>query len=327
MDRKKLLLLLTGVFIVSLLFTPAEAQSYRPSRPVELVVHSALGGGSDVFAREVVAMAEREKLLTQPIRIVNKTAGAGLEAIAYLADKKGDDHTIAIFTNTWIATPLTNKEAKYTVTDLTAIVRLVLEPTIVVVRADSPYKNMNDFVAAAKQNPLGLKQAGGSVTAIESLSGLLIQKATGVQWTFISTPAIKDRIANLLAGNVDVIIPQPQDVNEHISAGRMRPIAALTDKRLAVLPDVATIKEQGINVPIIANARGLLGPPAMPREVVEYWEDFFSRLVQTASWKRYVEENQVQDVFLKSRELAPFLVEQDQLMRSVLQAAGVKVAR
>ena len=155
----------------------------------------------------------------------------------------------------------------------------------------------------------------------------MIQKATGVQWTFISTPAIKDRIANLLAGNVDVIIPQPQDVNEHIAAGKMRPIAALTEKRLAVLPNVATIKEQGINVPIIANARGLLGPPAMPREVVEYWEDFFSRLVQTASWKRYVEENQVQDVFLKSRELAPFLVEQDQLMRSVLQAAGVKVAR
>ena len=256
MEGKTLLLpFITAVLFSGSWFAPAWAQNYRPSRPVELVVHSALGGGSDVFAREVVAMAEREKLLTQPIRIVNKTAGAGLEAIAYLADKKGDDHTIAIFTNTWIATPLTNKEAKYTVTDLTAIVRLVLEPTIVVVRADSPYKNMNDFVAAAKQNPLGLKQAGGSVTAIESLSGLLIQKATGVQWTFIPTPAIKDRIANLLAGNVDVIIPQPQDVNEHITAGRMRPIAALTEKRLAVLPDVATIKEQGINVPIIANAR------------------------------------------------------------------------
>ena len=328
MEGKTLLLpFITVVLFSGSWFAPAWAQNYRPSRPVELVVHSALGGGSDVFAREVVAMAEREKLLTQPIRIVNKTAGAGLEAIAYLVDKKGDDHTIAIFTNTWIATPLTNKEAKYTVTDLTAIVRLVLEPTIVVVRADSPYKNMNDFVAAAKQNPLGLKQAGGSVTAIESLSGLLIQKATGVQWTFISTPAIKDRIANLLAGNVDVIIPQPQDVNEHISAGRMRPIAALTEKRLAVLPDVATIKEQGINVPIIANARGLLGPPAMPREIVEYWEDFFSRLVQTTSWKKYVEENQVQDVFLKSRAVAPFLEEQNQLMRSVLQAAGVKVTR
>ena len=162
MEGKTLLLpFITAVLFSGSWFAPTWAQNYRPSRPIELVVHSAVGGGSDVFAREVVAMAEREKLLTQPIRIVNKTAGAGLEAIAYLADKRGDDHTIAIFTNTWIATPLTNKEAKYTVTDLTAIVRLVLEPTIVVVRADSPYKNMNDFVAAAKQNPLGLKQAGG----------------------------------------------------------------------------------------------------------------------------------------------------------------------
>ena len=111
MKRNLLLLTLTAVLFGGQIFTPAAAQNYRPSRPVELVVHSALGGGSDVFAREVVAMAEREKLLTQPIRIVNKTAGAGLEAIAYLADKKADDHTIAIFTNTWIATPLTNKEA------------------------------------------------------------------------------------------------------------------------------------------------------------------------------------------------------------------------
>ena len=171
--------------------------------------------------------------------------GAGLEAMAYLAEKKWDDHTIGIFTNTWVATPLTSKEAKYTVKDLTSLVRLVLEPTIAVVRADSPYKNMNDFVEAAKKNPGDLKQAGGSATAIESLTGLLLQSATGAKWTFVSTPAVKDRIANLLAGNVHIIIPQPQDVNEHIVAGKVRPIAALTERRLSVLPNVPTIKEQG----------------------------------------------------------------------------------
>ncbi len=186
---------------------------------------------------------------------------------------------------------------------------------------------MNDFVAAAKKNPDGLKQAGGSVTAIESLSGLLIQSATGAKWTFISTPAVKDRIANILAGKVDIIIPQPQDVNEHIAAGRLRPIAALTEKRLTVLPNVPTIKEQGINMPIIANARGFLGPPGISKAVVEYWEDFFGRLVATQSWKKYVEENQVEDVFLKGRDMAPFFDEQIALMRSVFQQAGVKVER
>jgi len=303
------------------------AQGYKPSRPVELVVHSAPGGGSDVFARAMIEMAEKEKLLHQPIRVVNKTAGASAEAMAYLVQKKGDDHTIAVFTNTWVATPLTSKSAQYSVKDLTPLVRLVLEPTIAVVRADSPYKNMNDFVEAAKKNPGALKQAGGSVTAIESLTGLLIQSATGAKWSFVSTPAVKDRIGNLLAGNVQIIIPQPQDVREHILAGRLRPVAAFTDERLAVLPDVPTIKEQGINMAIIANARGILAPPGIAKEVVAHWENFFAVLIKTASWKKYLEDNQVEDVFLKSTGLTPFFEEQIHLMRSVLQQAGVKVER
>ena len=71
----------------------------------------------------------------------------------------------------------------------------------------------------------------------------------------------------------------------------------------------------------------LLAPPGAAKEVVAYWEDFFERLGRTSSWKKYVEENQVEDVFLKSRELASFLDEQTTLMRDVLRQAGVAVAR
>jgi putative tricarboxylic transport membrane protein len=131
----------------------------------------------------------------------------------------------------------------------------------------------------------------------------------------------------LLAGSVQIIIPQPQDVNEHITAGRVRPIAALTENRLTTLPQVPTIKEQGINVPIIANARGILAPPGLSKNVVSYWEDLFSRLSKTASWKKYLEENQVENVFVRGGELGPFLDEQTQLMRTVLRQAGVEVAR
>jgi len=319
--------LLSLSILLATSFIAGCAQTYQPSRPVEIVVHSAPGGGSDVFAREIVAMVEKERLLPQPLRVVNKTADASLEAMEYLVAKKGDDHTIAVFTNTWVATPLTSAKARYSVKDLTPIVRLVLEPTIAVVNANSPYRSMNDFVAAARKSPDTLRQAGGSVTAIESLTGLLLQSATGTKWTFVPTPAIKDRIANLLSGSVQIIIPQPQDVNDHIAAGRLRPIAALTEKRLTVLPQVPTIKEQGINVPIIANARGILAPPGVANEVVKFWEDFFARLTQTASWKKYVADNQVEDVFIRSGELGPFFDEQTTLMRSVLQQAGVKLAR
>jgi putative tricarboxylic transport membrane protein len=319
----------TGVVVAlaCLGLSGGHASAFQPTGPIEVVVHSAPGGGSDVFARALADIITQEKLLSQPLRIVNKVEGAGLEAMAYLVEKKGADHTIAIFTNTWVATPLTRKDAKHTVKDLTPVVRLVLEPTIAVVRGDSPYRTMSDFVAAAKKDPGALKQAGGSVTAIESLTGLLLQSATGAKWTFIPTPAIKDRIGGVLAGDVHIIIPQPQDVNDHIVAGRLRPIAALTEKRLAILPDLSTIKEQGIDVPIIANARGVLAPPGVAKDVVEFWEDFFARLAKTPSWRKYLEENQVEDVFIKGAELGPFLDEQTVLMRSVLKQAGVTVAR
>jgi len=301
----------------------AWAQAFTPSRPVELVVHSAPGGGSDVFAQAVVEMARAENLLSQPLRIVNKTAGASAEAMQYLTQRRGDGHTIAVFTNTWLTTPLTRKDSAHTIKDFTPLVRLVLEPTIAVVRADSPYRTMSDFIAAAKREPGALKQAGGSLTAIESMTGLLIQNATGAKWTFIPTPAVSDRMANLVAGKVDIVIPQPQDANEHIAAGKARPIAAITERRLRVLPDVPTIREQGIAIPIIANVRGVVGPPDMPAAAVRYWEDFFARLGKTASWKKYIEQNQVEDVFLRGAEMAPFLDEQIDLMRRMLRAAGV----
>src|SRR6187549_3554290 len=104
---------LSASFLVSLLVLAGCAQTYQPTRPIELVVHSAPGGGSDVFAREIVAMVEKERLLTQPLRVVNKTADASLEAMEYLVAKRGDDHTIAVFTNTWVATPLTSAKARY----------------------------------------------------------------------------------------------------------------------------------------------------------------------------------------------------------------------
>jgi len=274
-----------------------------------------------VFAQALVAMIRDEKLVAQPLRIVNKTAGASAEAMAYLTQKRGDAHTIAVFTNTWLTTPLTRKDGGQTIKEFTPLARLVLEPTIAVVRADSPYLTLADFVAAAKRDPGKLKQAGGSLTAIESMTGLLIQSATGAKWTFVPTPAVSDRMKNLVAGSVDIVIPQPQDAAEQMAAGKARAIAAITERRLRVLPDVPTIGEQGIAIPIIANVRGIVGPPGMAPAAVAYWEDLFARLAKTKSWRAYVEENQVEDVFLRGGEMPAFLDEQIELMRKMLRAA------
>jgi putative tricarboxylic transport membrane protein len=305
----------------------AWSQEFKPNKSIEAVVHTGPGGGSDLLARAIAEMLQKEKLISQRMQVVNKSGGGSAVAMSYLAEKKGDPHTIGFFTGVWVTNPLTTSEATVTVKDLTPIVRLMLEPAVVAVKADSPYKNMKDFIEAAKKSPNQLRQSGGSVTGRDNLMRLLIQKATGSQWTYISFPSGGERLSNLLGGHVQIMVIEPQEAGEQIRAGNLRVIASLTEKRLPSMPNVPTIKEQGIDVTIIPQARGVLAPPAASKEVVQYWEGVFDRFAQSASWKQYVEQNQFEEGYLKGPALSKFFDDLTVQMRDVLKEAGAKVVR
>src|SRR2546423_9810790 len=130
----------------------ALAQGFQPTRRIEVVVHTGPGGGSDVLARAVALMMEKEKLLPVRMQVVNKPGGNGALAAAYLAEKKGDPNTIGFFTGVWLNNPLTSAEAKVTLKDLTPVARLVLEPAVIAVTADAPYKTFADFIVAPNKN-------------------------------------------------------------------------------------------------------------------------------------------------------------------------------
>jgi putative tricarboxylic transport membrane protein len=321
------LLLLVSVGISTLLPALAAGQEFKPSKIIETVVHTGPGGGSDLFARAIAEMLQKEKLISQRMQVVNKSGGGPAVAMAYLAEKKGDSHTVGFYTGVWVTNPLTTAEATVTLNDLTPITRLVLEPAVIAVKADSPYKTMKDFIDAAKKNPKQLNQSGGTVTSRDNLMRLLLQKTTGAQWNFISFPSGGERLSNLLGGHVQMMVIEPQEAGEQIRAGNLRVIATLTEKRLASMPNVPTIKEQGIDVPLIPQARGLLAPPAVSKEVVQYWEGVFDAFVKTPSWKQYVEQNQFEDSYLKAPALNKFLDALKDQMREVLKEAGAKVVR
>jgi len=306
---------------------PAASQEFKPSKQIETVVHTGPGGGSDLFARAIAEMLQKEKLISQRMQVVNKSGGGPAVAMAYLAEKKGDTHTVGFYTGVWVTNPLTTVEATVTLKDLTPITRLVLEPAVIAVKADSPYKTVKDFVEAAKKNPKQLNQSGGTILSRDNLMRLLLQKATGAQWNFISFPSGGERLSNLLGGHVQMMVIEPQEAGEQIRAGNLRVIATLTEKRLASLPNVPTIKEQGIDVPLIPQARGLLLPPAAPKEVIAYWEGVFDAFVKTPTWKQYVEQNQFEDAYLKGAALNKFIDALKDQMREVLKEAGAKVIR
>jgi putative tricarboxylic transport membrane protein len=321
--RYKLLLLAALLPFAS----AAPAQGFKPTRPIELVVHTGPGGGSDVFARAIAVMVEKENLLPVRLQVVNKSGGNGNVAIAYLAEKKGDQNTIGFFTGAMLTGYLVNKEATVTIRDLTPVARLVLEPAVIAVKSDAPFKTLADFVDAAKKNPGQLKQSGGSITSRDNVVRQLLQKSTGTRWAYISFPGGGERIAALLGGHVDLMVIEPEEAGEHIRAGNMRVLAQVSEKRLAGFANVPTLKEAGFDVPVVPQIRGVVAPPGIPKENVAYWEDLFRRLTRTASWRKYLQDNQFEDGFLGSAELARSLDNFTDQMRGILKDAGVKTVR
>jgi putative tricarboxylic transport membrane protein len=214
-----------------------------------------------------------------------------------------------------------------TLRDLTPVARLVLEPALIAVKADAPFKTMADFINAAKHNPGQLKQSGGSQTSRDNVVRQLLQKHTGARWAFISFPGGGERIAALLGGHVNMMVIEPAEAGEHIRAGNMRVLAQVSDSRLPAFPNVPTLKEAGFDIPAVPQVRGVVAPPKIPAENVAYWEDVLLKLTKTASWKKFLADNQFEDGYQNAQDLTKFYDEFTARMREILKEAGLKTVR
>jgi putative tricarboxylic transport membrane protein len=318
--------LLACLVLAALAPSPAAAQGFRPSKPIDVVVHTGPGGGNDVLARFIATAMERDRLLPVRMQVVNKPGGGGLTALAYLVEKRGDTHTLGLFAGTWITNALMREEARLTVKDVAPLVRLALEPAVIVVKHDAPYRTLGDFVDAAKQRPGQLKQSGGSIGSRDWVVRQLFARQ-GAAWTFISFPGGGERIAALLGGHVQMMVIEPQEAGEHIRAGTMRVLAQIADKRLPGFPNVPTLKEAGFDLRTLPVVRGMVTPPGVAPDVLAYWEDAFTRLARTATWKKYLDDNQFEDGFQKGAAFGAFLDRYTGELRGILGDAGVKTVR
>ena len=308
-------------------FSGVAAADWKPTKTVEVIVHTGPGGGNDLLGRAIAQMLEKEKLLPVRMQVINKTGGNGAVAAAALAEKKGDPHTLGLITSVWIANALTTNEAKVTVHDLTPVARLLMEPAVFAVRADSPFKTLKDFIDAAKAKPGELKQSGGSVTSRDNIIRQTLQQHTGTKWAFVSFQGGGERLAALLGGHVDMMVIEPQEAGEQVRAGKLRVLAQIAEKPLSSYPNVPTLKQAGYDVVATPQIRAVVAPPAFPKDALAYYEDLFGKLRQTASWKKYVEDNQLEDNFGNGAELAKAIEQIEKGMRPQFQQAGIKLVR
>jgi putative tricarboxylic transport membrane protein len=305
---------------------PARA-AWTPSRPIEIVAHNGPGSGPDVFARALVNTIEQERLFTGRFQVANRVGGGGATAMNYIVEKRGDPHVIGVWTSLWTSLPLVQAEARATLADMTPICRMAIEPALIVVRADSPYRSFADVIAAAKARPGSVRQSGGSPTARDGMMRQVLMQHTGARWAFISFPSGGERMAAVLGGHVDMMIAEPSEAGEQVRAGRLRVLAQLNPTRLPGFPDVPTLKEAGFDVNDVVQARGILAPPGIPAEAVEFYADLFQRLSESAGWRKYLADNQFHGAWLGPQQTVAFFAEYQAQLRGILQEAGVRLAR
>jgi putative tricarboxylic transport membrane protein len=175
-------LFFTSVFLLSVPLV-SHAQKFL-TKPIEFVCHAAAGGGSDIMARMMQSIIEKEKITTHSIAVVNRPGGGGAIAFAYVAGKKGDPHYWLTATTSFLTTPLLG-QSKFSYKDFTPLTNLAYDDFFVAVRNDLPYKSMKDVIEAAKKKPGDLKVGGTYAPGTDAITAHLIEKETGAKFNYI----------------------------------------------------------------------------------------------------------------------------------------------
>jgi putative tricarboxylic transport membrane protein len=292
--------------------------SFEPSRP-EFVVHTGPGGGSDIFVRDIIEIMREEGIISGNWPVRNEEAGEGAGAMSYLVSKSGETDTISAMTTTWLTTPLTIEGATVTVDDLTPIAGLIVEPELMAVAPDAPYSSLSDFVDAAKEQPGELVQAGGSTTEVGALNGETIQQEAGTDWKFLSFEEVGQRITALLNGDAHMMFGSAQDFQAQVDAGKLEVLASISPEPSPIYPDAPTTQDEGFESELVPQVRGIMGPPDMPQEAVEYYQGIFEELLQTEAWKEYAETNGLVTQLRVGEEWGDFLAEQNEVVKEKLE--------
>jgi putative tricarboxylic transport membrane protein len=295
------------------------------SGPVEVVTHNAVGGGSDVFTRQMIKVMYDNKIIPTQWPVRNVPAGDSIGAMSYMMGKKGSAGVLAQVTPTWLATPMTVANAKVGLDMLTPIALVATEPQVIVTNAKSPLNSFSDFVAQAKQAPDTLVQAGGSSTANDALTRLVLQDTLGAKWKFLSFEDTGSRITALLRNDANIMLGSASDVAEQVKANQLKVIAVVGDQRLETFPDVSTTTEQGIDsakVPV--QFRAVMGAPDMPADAVQGYQDDLTKMVETDGWKTIAKDNGLVTQNLQDDKFTSYLKEQTDIVGGLLAGLGLR---
>src|SRR5690242_12565313 len=301
----------------------AQAQTY-PTKPIRLVVPFAPGGSSSIVARSFAA--EMEKNLGQSFVIENKGGGGGNLAMNDVAHSDPDGYSLIItHVGSLAMTPFMEKNLGYDVNqDFAPVSLLAKVPNIFVVHESVPAKNLKEFIALAKKQPGKLNYGSAGNGSAGHLAMEYLKLVSGMEIQHVPYKGTGPNLIDLVAGRTQATSAGTPPLMPHVKSGKLRVIAVGTPKRLASLPDVGTVAEQGFPGFETSQWYGLSAPAKTPPAIIQRLSQEAAKAAKNPALLARFAAEDAEAVGSTPQEYAEFIAKEQARWKNVIEKAGVK---
>jgi tripartite-type tricarboxylate transporter receptor subunit TctC len=301
---------------------PAAAQGY-PARPITLIVPWGAGGGTDATARIVGSLLEKE--IGQPVTVVNRTGGSGVVGHAAIASAPADGYTIGMAT-VEIGMMHWQGLTELTGASYTPLGMVNIDPAGIQVRADAPYKTVNDLLAAIKANPGKFKASGTGQGGIWHLAiaGLLRdQKIDPAAVPWVPSNGAAPGLQDMIAGGVEIAPVSLPEARSLIDAGKVKSLAIMNDKPAALYPNVPTLKSATGSNWTMAAWRGLVAPKGIPAEARDKLSAAIRKIAASKDYNDFMTSRGFGVLYAGPDDFAKFMLKSDAELGATMKAVGI----
>ena len=323
---KKLFKLLISLTTIASLFIACDKKAQEespesyPTKPVNVIVAYKAGGGTDVGAR--ILISEAQKSFPQPFVIVNKPGADGEIGYTELLNAKPDGYTIG-FINlpTFVSIPLQRK-TNFKKEDAAAIMNHVFDPGVLVVRNDSKWKNLQEFIDDAKANPETITISNNGTGASNHIGAAHFAYESGISVTHVPFGGSTDMIAALRGNHVDATVAKISEVGNLVKNNELRILASFTEERMENFPDAPTLKENGYNV-LFGSARAIVAPAGTPQIILDKLHDTFKKAIEAEDNIEKSKNSNLPLKYMSPAELTQYINEQEQYIKEIVPKLGI----
>jgi tripartite-type tricarboxylate transporter receptor subunit TctC len=318
------------IFWLAVLFTSlfglrleSLGQEKYPNRPITIVAPFPPGGVADLTARPVAAAMER--VLKNPVVVVNKTGAAGAVGMSFVANSKADGYTLLMALSSISIIPeadkLFDRKPAYTMDQLMPIALISADPTIFVVNASRPWKSVKEFVDEAKRRPGEISFSSSGVYGTLHMAMEMLSHAAGISLKHVPYAGAGPALTAILGGHVDTLASGPAVVIPQVKAGKLRPLAGWGAKRVAALPEVPTFKELGYDIEFYIWA-GLFAPKGTPDPVMKLVRDAVKQAVKTPEFKAAMDKLETPIAYMDAPEFQKFWDKDAKMLADAIKRVG-----